>query len=138
MRSIILRLTARVLLPLLMLLALFLFVRGHNEPGGGFVAGLVVAAAWALFAMSYNTSVARRAMRVDPRLLIGLGLTAALGSGLAGLLQAGAFLTGLWGPLGLPGLETVEVGSPVFFDLGVLLVVVGVTLTIIYAMAEEE
>jgi multicomponent Na+:H+ antiporter subunit B len=138
MRSIILRLTARVLLPLLLLFALFLFVRGHNEPGGGFVAGLVAAAAWALFALAYNTSVARRAMHADPRLLIGAGLVVALGSGAVGLLRGGAFLAGLWGPLGLPGLETVEVGSPVFFDLGVFLVVVGVTLTIIFAMAEEE
>lgn len=138
MTSIILRLTARVLLPLLLLFSLFLFVRGHNEPGGGFVAGLVAAAAWALYAIAYNPAVARHALRVEPRLLIGVGLALALVSGLPGLIWPGAFLTGVWGTLEVPGLGAVDVGTPVLFDLGVYVAVFAVTVTIIFALAEEE
>ena len=60
MTSIILRLTARVLLPMLLVFSVFLFARGHNEPGGGFVAGLVAAAAWALYAVAYDAAEAGR------------------------------------------------------------------------------
>jgi multicomponent Na+:H+ antiporter subunit B len=138
MTSIILRLTARLLLPLLLLFSLFLFVRGHNEPGGGFAAGLVAASAWALFAIAYSPAIARRALRVDPRLLIGLGLMLALLGGLPGLFGAGAFLTGMWVELNVPGVGVIELGTPVLFDLGVYVAVFGVTLTIIFALAEEE
>jgi multicomponent Na+:H+ antiporter subunit B len=138
MASIILRLTVRLLLPLLLLFSLFLFERGHNEPGGGFAGGLVAAAAWALYAIAYSAAEARRALRVEPRLLIGVGLVLALASGLWGLLARGAFLAGLWGTLAVPGLGEVDLGTPVLFDLGVYLAVFGVTLTIIFALAEEE
>lgn len=138
MTSIILRLTARLLLPLLLVFSLFLFARGHNEPGGGFVAGLVGAAAWALYAIAYDAAEARRALKVDPRLLIGIGLALALASGLPGLVWPGAFLAGVWGTVEVPGLGAVDVGTPVLFDLGVYVAVFGVTLTIIFALAEEE
>jgi multicomponent Na+:H+ antiporter subunit B len=136
--SMILRVTARVLLPLLLLFSVFLFVRGHNEPGGGFVGGLVAASAWSLYAIAYSAAAARRALRVDPLLLIGGGLLLALATGLLGLLEAGAFLTALWTEITVPGLGSLALGTPVLFDLGVYLVVLGVALTIILALAEEE
>ena len=136
-RSVILRITARVLLPLLLLFSVFVFIRGHNEPGGGFVGGLVAAAAWALYAIAYSPSEARRALRVDPLLLIGLGLLLALAAGLLGLMETGAFLAALWTEAHVPGLGSVSLGTPVLFDLGVYLVVLGVTLTMILSLAEE-
>jgi multicomponent Na+:H+ antiporter subunit B len=138
MISIILRSTARVLLPLLMLFAVFLFVRGHNEPGGGFAAGLVAAAAWSLYAIAYSAHEARRALRIEPRLLIGLGLLLAALSGLISMFAGLPFLTGVWGYVQMPGWGIVDIGTPVIFDLGVFLAVLGVTLTIIFALAEEE
>lgn len=138
MRSIILRTTARLLLPLLMVFAAFLLVRGHNEPGGGFAAGLVAAAGWSLYAIAYNPAVARRALRVDERLLIGVGLLLALASGLIGLLARTSFLAGVWTYIEVPNWGHVEIGTPVLFDVGVFLAVLGVTLTIIFALAEEE
>ena len=135
--SIIFRATARALLPLCLVFSMFLFVRGHNEPGGGFVGGLVAAAAWTLYAIAHGPAAARRDLRVDPLLLIGVGLLLALASGLLGLLQAGAFLAALWGQVSPPGLGPVDLGTPVVFDLGVYLVVVGVTLSIILTLAEE-
>jgi multicomponent Na+:H+ antiporter subunit B len=138
MTSIVLRMTARLLLPLLLVFSMFLFWRGHNEPGGGFVAGLVAAAAWALYAIAYDAAEARRALRVEPRLLIGVGLLLALASGFIALVTRQPFLTGRWGYLTLPGLDPVDVGTPVLFDLGVYLAVLGVTLTVVLALAEEE
>lgn len=137
MTSYLLRTTASFLLPLLLLFSLFLYLRGHNEVGGGFVGGLVAAAAWALYAIAYDADQARRVLRVDPRLLIGLGLLAALTSGLVGLLAGEPFLTGEWLEFDLAGLGHVEIGTPIIFDLGVYLTVLGVTLTIVFALDEE-
>ncbi len=138
MTSLILKTTARYLMPLLLLFSIFLFLRGHNEPGGGFAGGLVAAAAFALYSIAFGAREARRVLRVRPRWLIGLGLLAALASGAIALLSGHPFLTGQWGYLRLPGLDTVDIGTPVLFDLGVYLTVMGVTLTVIFALEEAE
>ncbi|HRE27809.1 MAG TPA: Na+/H+ antiporter subunit B [Anaerolineales bacterium] len=138
MNSLILQTTTRYLMPLLLLFSIFLFGRGHNEPGGGFVAGLVAAAPFALYSIAYGAPAARRVLRLDPRGFIGLGLLLIV---LAGLLGAGSgqpFLSGLWGYVPVPGLGAVDLGTPVLFDLGVYLGVFGVTLTIILAMEEAD
>jgi multicomponent Na+:H+ antiporter subunit B len=137
MNSLILRTATRFLLTLLLLFSIFLLLRGHNEPGGGFVGGLVAAAAFGLYALAYSPAAARRALRLDPRTWIGVGLLVAVGAGLAGVLDGEPFLTGEWGTMRLPGLPAVELGSPVVFDVGVYFAVFGVTLTIILALAEE-
>lgn len=138
MTSLILRTMARYLLPLSLMFSIFLFLRGHNEPGGGFAAGLVAAAAFALYSIAYGSAAARRVLWIEPRLLIGLGLLTALASGLLGLAAGQPYLTGQWGYFTLPDMGKVDVGTPVLFDLGVYLAVTGVTLTIIFALEEAE
>ncbi|GAB4338222.1 MAG: Na+/H+ antiporter subunit B [Candidatus Abyssubacteria bacterium] len=135
MGSLILNTAARYLLPLLLVLSAYLLLHGHNEPGGGFVGGLVAAAAFALYTIAYGVGEARRVLRVDPKFLVGLGLLAALLSGCIALLSRKPFLTGVWSELGLP-LEW-KFGTPQLFDMGVYLVVIGVTLTIIFTLAED-
>jgi multicomponent Na+:H+ antiporter subunit B len=98
------------------------------------VGGLVAAAAFALYAIAYDVKTARRVLGVDPRTLIGLGLLVALGSGILGLASGVPFMTGLWSEYTVPILG--KVGTPLLFDTGVYLVVIGVTLTIIFALAE--
>lgn len=137
MTSFILLTTARLLLPLLLMFSVFLFGRGHNEPGGGFVAGLVAAAAWILYSLASDTSQARRALRFEPQSLIGWGLMAAFLSGAIGLLAGQPFLTGQWITISVPMMGEIELGTPLLFDLGVYLAVVGVTLTIVFALEEE-
>jgi multicomponent Na+:H+ antiporter subunit B len=137
MNSLILRTTTRLVLTLLLLFAAFLLLRGHNEPGGGFVGGLVAAAAFALYIIAEGPAAARRALHVDPRSLIAGGLLVAAGSGALSLPRGEPFLTGQWGSLRLPGLAPVALGTPLLFDMGVFLVVLGVTQTIILALAEE-
>lgn len=127
MSSLILRAAARILMPLMLLFALFLLLRGHNEPGGGFVAGLVVSAAFILLAFAEGVPAARRALLVPPERLLGVGLLVAVGAGLLAVAAGRPFLTSLW----WGGL-----GTPMFFDIGVFLVVVGVVLTMAFTMAE--
>jgi multicomponent Na+:H+ antiporter subunit B len=105
-----------------------MLARGHNEPGGGFVAGLVVASAYALQAFAFGVPAARRALLVDPERLLGVGLLVALFTGLAPWASGQPFLTSIW----WGGL-----GSPLFFDAGVFLVVVGVALTMTFTLAEH-
>ncbi|MEJ2556894.1 MAG: Na+/H+ antiporter subunit B [Anaerolineae bacterium] len=135
MRSLILSTATRYLLPLLLLFSIFLLLRGHNEPGGGFVGGLVAAAAFALYAIAYDVPQARRALGLDPRTLMAVGLLAAAGSGGLSLVAGKPFMTGLWSAQEVPVLG--KVGTPLVFDTGVYLVVIGVVLMIIFTLAEE-
>jgi multicomponent Na+:H+ antiporter subunit B len=134
-RSLILSTATRYLLPLLLLFSIFLLLRGHNEPGGGFVGGLVAAAAFALYAIAYDVPQARRALGLDPRTLMAVGLLAAAGSGGLSLVAGKPFMTGLWSAQEVPVLG--KVGTPLVFDTGVYLVVIGVVLMIIFTLAEE-
>jgi multicomponent Na+:H+ antiporter subunit A len=121
----------RLLMPLLLLFAVFLLLRGHNEPGGGFVGGLVAAAAFALFMIAYGVKRARQALGVQPMTLLASGLLIALVSGLPALLAGQPFLTSQW------VMEPIALGTPLLFDLGVFGVVTGVVLTMIFYLAEE-
>ena len=136
MNSIILRTAARFLITLLMLFSIFLLLRGHNEPGGGFVGGLVAAAAFILHALAYDVSATLVALRVAPRMLIGVGLLLAAGSGLLPLLFGDPFLTAIWWEVPL-GAGVLDIGTPLIFDTGVYVTVLGVVLTIMLALAEE-
>lgn len=135
MPSLILCTAARLLLPLLLLFSIFVLARGHNEPGGGFVGGLVAAAAYILYAIAYDPAAARHALRIDSRTLIGIGLLVALVSGMVPLVGGEPFMRGLWSDLHVPVLG--KLGTPLFFDIGVYFAVLGVTLTVILGLAEE-
>ena len=137
MISLILRTASRLLHTLLLLFSVFLLLRGHNEPGGGFVGGLVAAAAFALYCIAYDVGSARRALGVEPRTLVGAGLLLATASGLLPLAMGRPFLTGLWRSVASPAGAAVELGTPLLFDIGVYLVVVGTALTMLFAIAEE-
>jgi multicomponent Na+:H+ antiporter subunit A len=130
-RSPIFQAAARLLMPLLLLFAVFLLLRGHNEPGGGFVGGLVAAAAFALYTIAYGVERTRRALLVRPLTLLGTGLLVALTSGLPAVLRGQPFLTAQW------SLGAVAAGTPMVFDIGVFLVVTGVVLMMIFSLAEE-
>ncbi|MCI5141520.1 MAG: hypothetical protein D3909_07300 [Candidatus Electrothrix sp. ATG1] len=87
MHSMILSTATRYLLPLLLMFSIFLLLRGHNEPGGGFTGGLVAAAALVLYGLSLGLRSARQLLGIDPRMLIYGGLLTAVVSGLLGLLR---------------------------------------------------
>jgi multisubunit Na+/H+ antiporter MnhB subunit len=135
MTSSILQTAARLLMPLLLLFAVFLLLRGHNQPGGGFVGGLVVAASFVLYSIAFGVDAARRALLVRPSTLLGIGLLVALVSGLPGVVAGYAFMTALWTTVAA-GSMAIAVGTPLVFDVGVFLAVIGVVLTIVFTLAE--
>ena len=135
MTSSILQTAARFLMPLLLLFAVFLLLRGHNQPGGGFVGGLVVAASFVLYSIAFGVAAARRALLVRPSRLLGIGLLVALVSGLPGVAVGQPFLTAIWTTVAA-GSMTLDVGTPLAFDIGVFLAVIGVVLTIVFTLAE--
>jgi len=135
--SLILRTSTRLVLTLNLMFAAFLLLRGHNEPGGGFVGGLVAAAGLVLYGAAEGPAAARRALFLDPRVLVGVGLMTAVGTGLIPLLIADPYLTAKWGTLDVPGVDPIALGTPLLFDAGVFLAVLGVTQTIILALTEE-
>ena len=137
MNSLILRTAVRALQPVLLLYSFFLLVAGHNQPGGGFVGGLIAAAALALYAIAYDADSARALAIVDPRTTIGAGLVLALISGLLPLLGGLPLLTGVWADLPLAGNDKLALGSPILFDVGVYLVVIGVTLLMVLSLVED-
>jgi len=137
MASVILTTAARALFPLLLMFSVFLLLRGHNQPGGGFTGGLVAASAFALYWVAFGVATARRALGVDPFKLIGGGLLLAIGSGCLGPLSGLPFLAGVWASLSVPGVGRLELGTPLLFDLGVYLLVIGVAMLIILSLAEE-
>ena len=135
-QSLILTTATRYLLPLLLLFSFFLLLRGHNEPGGGFVGGLVAAAAFALYAIAEDVQSTRQILKVEPRVLIGAGVLTAAASGALPLFTGKPFLTALGFKQPLPVLG--KVGTPLLFDVGVYLLVLGVTLKIIFSLVEED
>ncbi|MCH8568450.1 MAG: Na+/H+ antiporter subunit B [Balneolales bacterium] len=136
MKSVILQTATRLIFPLLLVFSIFMFFRGHNEPGGGFIGGLVGAAAFVLFAIAFGTKVTRELLRIDPRIMVGWGLLFALLSGFISMWAGDAFFTGQWVFPVLFGNE-LHIGTPLIFDIGVYLVVVGFTLAVIFALEEE-
>lgn len=136
MDSVVLRTAIRYLLPLLLLFSVFALLRGHNEPGGGFVGGLVASSAFALYAIAFDVERARQLLPGSPRRLIGLGLLIAAFSGMIGVLVGEPFMTAQWDNRPIPVIG--KLGTPLLFDIGVYMTVIGVVLTIIFALAEEE
>lgn len=134
-RSSILSTAVRYLLPLQLLFAFFVLARGHNEPGGGFIAALVVAAGFALYAIAYNVQAAQAILRFKLRTYIAIGLLVVLLSALLSWLDGLPAMTGLWGTAQIPVIG--KLGTPFMFDVGVFLTVVGVTLLIIFSLMED-
>ncbi len=135
--SIIVQAAARAIEPLLLLLAIYLLLAGHDEPGGGFVGGLVASGALTLHTIAFGVASARRALRLDPRTLAGLGLVVALAAVWTSTLAGAPPMTGLW--IELPaGSPLKALGTPVLFDTGVFLVVLGTALNGIFSLSEAE
>lgn len=136
MFSVILSTASRYLLPLLLIFSFFLLLRGHNEPGGGFVGGLVAAAAYALYFIANGVDEAEKLLKAEPIKLISIGLLLAIISTIPSIIMGKNFMTGMWLDTNFPVIG--KIGTPLVFDLGVYLLVLGITLKIIFSLAEED
>jgi multicomponent K+:H+ antiporter subunit A len=121
----------QILLPLALLVAVFILLRGHNQPGGGFIAGLITAVALIVQYLANGTHWTHQRMPSDSHPLIAWGLAIAAGTGLASWWFGAPFLTSTYGHLNWPIVGEFELASAMAFDLGVFLVVVGATLMIL-------
>ena len=128
----------RLLLPLACLVAIYLFMRGHHQPGGGFVAGLVLSVALLLQSVIAGTYWVEAHLKLYPRRWIGMGLLLALATGLGAIASGFPFLTSHTAHFTLPLLGEVHLASALFFDLGVFTLVVGATLLILTAIAHQS
>jgi multicomponent Na+:H+ antiporter subunit B len=137
MTSIILRTATRYMFPPLLVFSVYLLLRGHHYPGGGFVGGLFAGSAFALYALAFDVASARRLLRFDPRDVTAVGLAVALLSGLPALFSGGSFMTGIWWTIPFPPEGGIDIGTPLIFDAGVYLVVLGVLLTLVFSLGEE-
>jgi multisubunit Na+/H+ antiporter MnhB subunit len=137
MRSVIIRTASRLMVGLIMVFAVYLLLRGHHEPGGGFAAALVAGTGFALFAIGQGAAKVRQALRVRPCLLAMAGLGLAAAAGLPALLTGRPFLTGVWWTIGGGRGTAITIGTPLIFDIGVFLAVLGAILSIILALEEN-
>jgi len=136
--SVIFRVVAVVTFFLINLVALYLFLRGHNAPGGGFIAGLATGLSFVLLGIAHGVNTLRNIMGINPARLfiigLGIALATAIGSWVAGI---SFFEHRFFDFYGVPLLGDVHIGTPFFFDLGVYFVVVGITIKVIGALTNS-
>ncbi len=126
--------SARYTTPAMLVFSVYLLLRGHNEPGGGFIGGLIAAMAIILTHLA-KPNYALNFLWLSPINLSAIGLLLAAFSGLPGLRMSDSFLAAEWGPsFYLPAVGKIKVGSPLFFDIGVYMVVAGVVLMLYQAL----
>ncbi|GGE18246.1 Na+/H+ antiporter subunit B [Psychroflexus salis] len=134
MKTIILRTASDFLLPVLLLFSLFILLRGHYLPGGGFIGGLVAAIAFVLDAFANGLKNAKSLLKIHPGFLMPVGLSLAFLSAISPLFFDLPIMTGLWASEPIPVIGNL--GSALIFDTGVYLVVIGAALTIIFTISE--
>ncbi|SDG38245.1 Na+/H+ antiporter subunit B [Pelagibacterium luteolum] len=137
MNTVIFRTAAPILAALMLVFSVFVLLRGHNEPGGGFIGGLIGASALAIYGIAMGVEETRKALKVHPITLAGFGVVMAAISGFISLAFDVPFLTGLWWIFDFDGSE-VALSTPLIFDLGVYAVVVGAVGTIALALEADE
>ena len=135
MKTVILATTIRLLIPLFLVFSVYILFRGHNDPGGGFIGGLIGSIAFVFHAMTHGSAVTRKALRMEPLMLIAAGLLASATSTIVSLFVGLEFLTSLWADFYLPVIG--RPGTPILFDVGVYLLVFGIVLKVTFTMAEE-
>jgi multicomponent Na+:H+ antiporter subunit B len=132
MNSLILRTLAPFITLLMVGFSVFITLRGHNAPGGGFIGGLLAASGVALYALAFGVEPTRRMLRLHPLTIAAAGLILSAGSGLVSVLHGVPYMTGLWFDIG------IDVSTVMSFDIGVYLVVTGAFSSILLALEERD
>jgi multicomponent Na+:H+ antiporter subunit B len=135
--SIFLKFLARLMMPVLILFSLFLLLRGHNQPGGGFIGGLVGAGSIVLMVLAYGADEVRERLRIDFLRSMLYGVLIAAIAGAIGLALNEPFQDALWWKPIIQGIGRLELGTPLLFDIGVYIAVLSVTSSLVMNLAEE-
>lgn len=136
--TVILHTAALAIMPLQLMFSVFLLLRGHDEPGGGFIGGLVAASAFVLYAFAFGAESTRKLLRVSPRDILAAGLLFGLASTIPAFWTGQAMLTALWWEVPLPGEGYLKLSTVLIFDIGVYLAVLGTLMTFVISLMESE
>jgi multicomponent Na+:H+ antiporter subunit B len=128
----------RVVTFIILAFSVYLFFAGHNNPGGGFIGGLMTASALLLMYLGFDMKSIKKAIPFDFTKMIAFGLLLAIFTGFGGFLVGDPFLTQYFEYYQIPILGETELTTALPFDLGIYLVVVGIALTIILTIAEDD
>ena len=137
MESVILKIAAQHMRPILIILSLVVLYRGHNEPGGGFIGGLMLGSAFILYAMAFGVKKTQASVFFNPVNLTAIGLLVALLSGVPALFAGDVFMTGEWVTFFKHTAFELKLGTPLLFDLGVYLTVAGMLMLVMFSIMEE-
>ncbi len=135
--SLILRTATLIVLPLQLVFSIFLLLRGHDEPGGGFIGGLVASGAFALYLYSYGVHALKQLLRVSPKDLLAIGLLLGLSATVPSVFLGQSFFTAQWLTVSI-GNNLIKLSTVLVFDVGVYLTVVGTLVTMFTALAESQ
>ncbi|SEO42976.1 multisubunit potassium/proton antiporter, PhaA subunit /multisubunit potassium/proton antiporter, PhaB subunit [Salinihabitans flavidus] len=125
----------RVMMPIAVMVGVYIFLRGHNQPGGGFVAGLVISIALLMQYMASGFAWTQARKRIEYHAMIGWGVVIAGLTGAAAWLAGAPFLTSAFGYIHLPPIEEFELASAMAFDLGVFLTVLGAVMLMLFSLS---
>ena len=137
MSTLIFRTIAPVITVVMIAFAVFVTLRGHNEPAGGFMGGLISAGAVAIYGIAMGPTYVRRALKFDPLAYAGFGVAMAAISGLLSAMFGLPYLTGLWGEFKL-GETVIAVSTPLVFDIGVFFTVFGTIVATALALEDSD
>ncbi|WP_224701695.1 MnhB domain-containing protein [Devosia aquimaris] len=137
MNTVIFRTIAPLIVATMLVFSIYVCLRGHNEPGGGFIGGLIAASAIAVLGMASSAAQARKALYFDPLSIAGFGVLLAGLTGLVSVFNNSPFMTSIWLYLEL-GEATVPLSTPLLFDIGVYLVVFGTISSIALGLESNE
>jgi multicomponent Na+:H+ antiporter subunit B len=138
MSSVILKMASIVLRPLFWVISIWLLLRGHNHPGGGFIGGLIAGSALIIGPLSREAEEVKLGKKNYPLFFLSGGMILILLSAALGLFTSDLMLEGLWMKMTLPLVDaTLKLGTPLMFDLGVYLAVIGFIYFIFNSMMEE-
>ncbi|CAG9620982.1 Na(+)/H(+) antiporter subunit B [Sutcliffiella rhizosphaerae] len=136
--DVLLQTKTRVVVFIILIFSVYLFLAGHNSPGGGFIGGLMTASALILMYLVFDVKSIRKMVSINFEAFIGIGLIITIVTGLIGVLNGEAYLTQYFDYFQLPILGKTELSTAVLFDLGIYFVVVSIALTIILVIAEDD
>jgi len=136
MRNLLLERVGALFLWVMLIFSVYLLLRGHNHPGGGFIGGIIASTGFTFYAIVFGTSKVKRMIGLKPHHFLGWGLSLALLAAILPLFIQGDLLTGLWLPETFPVLGPLHLGTPLLFDTGVFFVVFGTVLTIVISVME--
>lgn len=132
------RTAVRILNPVIIVMSVFFLFRGHNAPGGGFIAGLVAGSVIVLRYLTNGTEGLRHLFPFEAETLLGAGLLIAASTGLVALVAGGQFLESAIWHWQVPVLGELEVATSLFFDIGVYCIVIGTVLAVVRHLGRED